>query len=431
MTLLLQVPGEDEEFFCMLCRAKRSREPCVLCRAMGGAMTTVKGGGWVHLSCVFWHEKPTFENLLQLENVVGCDRIDAAQRKLVCYLCGNRGGAPVQCSYGCCRAAYHVTCAMLAGMPLISKEEEKDDSIVMKSFCHKHGPRFCFRGRWVIDPKKTFVEQVDVLEAALPTLDVVTQLLASVIEHSAAWAACNSVLSLGYTGAYFSAPCISSHIASLKQLSPDHVAALLDAYIERASANKFPLLRQFSHAVRPLYTDHRLPRDMAFKGPRPEVGFHVFRGMLAAKAEQARLDEMESAKREAKKSKFKDSRRAGKKVYTPEQRAQMLRFIESMWPIRGQLEKFRTLAYMVQRRERIKSAHTIADFQSLNQRQARAGHPVVQLDESLTQRAQKVALRETSHNVVDTKQQARWFNQRKSRRCGCSLFSRTFSANGR
>jgi hypothetical protein len=31
---------------------------------MGGAMTTVKGGGWAHLSCVFWHEKPTFENIL-------------------------------------------------------------------------------------------------------------------------------------------------------------------------------------------------------------------------------------------------------------------------------------------------------------------------------------------------------------------------------
>jgi hypothetical protein len=168
---------------------------------MGGAMTTVKGGGWAHLSCVFWHEKPTFENIhkvqdvvkasgfltcsMQLENVIGCDKIDAAQRKLVCYICGHRGGAPVQCSYGCCRAAYHVSCAMLAGVPLISKEEEKGDTIVMKSFCHRHGPRFCFRGRWVIDPKKTFVEQIDVLEAFLPSADAVAQLLASVCEHSA------------------------------------------------------------------------------------------------------------------------------------------------------------------------------------------------------------------------------------------------------
>jgi hypothetical protein len=119
----------------------------------------------------------------QLENVIGCDKIDAAQRKLICYLCGSRGGAPVQCAYGCCRAAYHVTCAMLAGVPLISKEEEKSDGIVMKSFCHKHGPRFCFRGRWVIDPKKTFVEQIDVIEGTLPAVELVQQLLASVIEH--------------------------------------------------------------------------------------------------------------------------------------------------------------------------------------------------------------------------------------------------------
>ena len=85
--------------------------------------------------------------------------------------------------YGCCRAAYHVTCALLAGVPLISKEEEKTDGIVMKSFCHKHGPRFSFRGRWVLDPKKTFVEQVDVLEASLPAVELVQQLLSSVIEH--------------------------------------------------------------------------------------------------------------------------------------------------------------------------------------------------------------------------------------------------------
>jgi hypothetical protein len=72
---------------------------------------------------------------------------------------------------------------MLAGLPLISKEQEKGDSIVMKSFCHRHGPRFCFRGRWVIEPKKTFVEQMDVQEGTLPAADVVQQLLASVIEH--------------------------------------------------------------------------------------------------------------------------------------------------------------------------------------------------------------------------------------------------------
>lgn len=29
-------------------------------------MTTVKGGGWAHLSCVFWHEKPSFENILNV-----------------------------------------------------------------------------------------------------------------------------------------------------------------------------------------------------------------------------------------------------------------------------------------------------------------------------------------------------------------------------
>ena len=41
----------------------------VLCRAMGDAMRTDKNGGWAHLSCVFWYEKPTFENILMVSVV--------------------------------------------------------------------------------------------------------------------------------------------------------------------------------------------------------------------------------------------------------------------------------------------------------------------------------------------------------------------------
>lgn len=136
------------------------------------------------------------------------------------------------------------------------------------------------------------------------------------------WTQCNGVLSLGYTGAYFSSTSVSLHIDSLKKLSPDVIAALVEAYCERVTQcklsllrqvflaststpqpnlqsllkfcynslppllqslfhfcnNSFPLPLQFSHAARPLYCDRRLPRDMAFKGPKPEIGFHVFRG---------------------------------------------------------------------------------------------------------------------------------------------------------
>jgi hypothetical protein len=62
---------------------------------------------------------------------------------------------------------------------------------------------------------------------------------------------------------------------------------------------------------------------------------------------------------------------------------------------------------MVQRRERVKTSHCIADFQVLNQNQAQvttalppsmlaelicvqAGHPLVELDDALARRAQKV-----------------------------------------
>ena len=75
---------------------------------------------------------------------------------------------------------------------------------------------------------------------------------------------------------------------------------------------------------------------------------------------------MENAKREAKKLKGKEKSEKSKAckvranvillppapsplilgqiVYSAESRAHMLKFIEAMWPVRGQLEKFRTLA---------------------------------------------------------------------------------------
>ena len=51
-------------------------------------------------------------------------------------------------------------------------------------------------------------------------------------------------MSLGYTGAYFSSTCVASQIDNLRKLPPATVAAVVDAYCERAAANKMPLLRQ-------------------------------------------------------------------------------------------------------------------------------------------------------------------------------------------
>jgi hypothetical protein len=214
---------------------------------------------------------------------------------------------------------------MLAGLPLISKEEEKDDSIVMKSFCHKHGPRFCFRGRWVVDPKKTFVEQSDVLDASLPAVDTVQQLLTSVFDHERS----------PTRPSFYKVHRFFSHFFSRQRVDAVQLRAVAGIYwrlfqlnlrliantkLEEAeSCHRFlpgrrvlrallcqqvsppppgnasplrasnttefshvthhnPKPLQFSHSVRPLYVDRRLPRDMSFKGPKPEVGFHVFRG---------------------------------------------------------------------------------------------------------------------------------------------------------
>jgi len=62
--------------------------------------------------------------------------------------------------------------------------------------------------------------------------------------------------------------------------------------------------------------------------PPPQVGFHVYRGALAAKAEQLRLEEEENARRAARRVKVKEGKSKGRRVYSEEERGKMLQFVQ-------------------------------------------------------------------------------------------------------
>lgn len=78
---------------------------------------------WMHVQCAAYLPEPSFSDSLRLSPVVDVRRIDVRRFDLKCLICRQKQGACVQCNFGTCGKAFHVTCAQNNG--------------------------FCFRFEWV------------------------------------------------------------------------------------------------------------------------------------------------------------------------------------------------------------------------------------------------------------------------------------------
>jgi hypothetical protein len=74
--------------------------------------------------------------------VVGIEDIPKGRWQLKCQVCkigpklhGKFVGACIQCILGKCKMAYHVTCALDAGIPV-----ELDDNGWLRTYCSSHDP---------------------------------------------------------------------------------------------------------------------------------------------------------------------------------------------------------------------------------------------------------------------------------------------------
>jgi len=73
----------------------------------------------------------------------GFEFIDPAHAKLKCSICPNaetkKQGFKIQCSFGRCQVAFHVTCAQRAGLHM-SIEDDGADGVRNLVYCKKHTP---------------------------------------------------------------------------------------------------------------------------------------------------------------------------------------------------------------------------------------------------------------------------------------------------
>jgi hypothetical protein len=103
-------------------RVAVSERSCPLCPMVTGAFKRTHGdsdGGWAHACCVSFHEGPGYVDDKRMRGAAGFDRVSQARRKLRCSICrgesDKRHGAKLQCAFGQCRTAFHVSCGVNAG----------------------------------------------------------------------------------------------------------------------------------------------------------------------------------------------------------------------------------------------------------------------------------------------------------------------------
>lgn len=135
----------EGQWLCRKCQLiGRGSVNCIFCPNTEGAFKQTTTSKWAHLLCSIWIPEVTIGNPVLMEPITDIEKVPRSRWKLLCYICRQRMGTPIQCSNKNCFVAFHVTCARRAQLYLKMKAGHGTpavmDSQLLKAFCDKHVP---------------------------------------------------------------------------------------------------------------------------------------------------------------------------------------------------------------------------------------------------------------------------------------------------
>lgn len=141
------IPNIPEgQWLCRKCVAVGGGVPtCIFCPNSEGAFKQTNDQRWGHVLCAMWIPEVNFPNTMFMEPIQDINRIPKGRKALLCYICNQQMGAPIQCGKSNCYRAFHVSCAKRARLPLKMKNSQgvlavNDPTMILKAFCDKHCP---------------------------------------------------------------------------------------------------------------------------------------------------------------------------------------------------------------------------------------------------------------------------------------------------
>ncbi|KAI8872749.1 hypothetical protein GQ42DRAFT_118958, partial [Ramicandelaber brevisporus] len=109
----------EGQWLCRKCsHAPDNLVKCLFCPHTDGAFKQTNSGLWAHVLCSLWIPETGFANQIYMEPIDGIELIPKSRWKLLCSLCGKRGGACIQCSNRMCYVAFHPMCAAKSNLTM-------------------------------------------------------------------------------------------------------------------------------------------------------------------------------------------------------------------------------------------------------------------------------------------------------------------------
>ena len=115
---------------CCLLVGRNARVHCKMCPRISGAMKQTTNLNWVHMICAQYIPELEVPDDALMEPIEGLELVPYDRYALRCLVCKKKSGACIQCAYGHCTRAFHVTCAQAAHLHMAKPS----------AFCPRHTP---------------------------------------------------------------------------------------------------------------------------------------------------------------------------------------------------------------------------------------------------------------------------------------------------